>query len=109
MGFTSSAYYYIDDIPCFAANGVFSFKIVVCTFGGALNVWFGIKGFRCQAVTVTFLISGGALGTCSQRRLMSRSILYMIFSGRSTNLEREVQSLARKVRRKFLGCHAHFQ
>ena len=52
LGFSSIACYYIDNIPCFAANGVFDFQIVV--FGGAPNVWFGIEGFTCQAVIVTF-------------------------------------------------------
>ena len=48
----------------------FNFKVVVCTFGGAFNGWFGIKGFTCQAV-IHFVISGGAFraGRGSQRRL----------------------------------------
>ena len=39
----SSARYHINDSLCFAANVGFPFKVVVCTFGGALNVWFGIE------------------------------------------------------------------
>ena len=52
MDFTSSACYYIDDIPCFTADGVCNLEVVVCTFGGALNIRFGIEGSACQAVIV---------------------------------------------------------
>ena len=43
--------YHIDDIPCFAANGVFNLEVVVC---GALNIRLGIEGSTCQTVIVTF-------------------------------------------------------
>ena len=73
--------YYIDDIPCFTADGVCNLEVVVCTFGGALNIRFGIEGSACQAVITASLISGGAFraGRGSQRRVRSRSILYTIF------------------------------
>ena len=39
---------------CFTADGVCDFEVVVCAFGSAPNVWFGIEGFTCEAVIVTF-------------------------------------------------------
>ena len=54
MGLASSACDYIDDIPCFAVNGVFNFEVVVSTFGGAFNIQLGYKGFTSLAVIVTF-------------------------------------------------------
>ena len=54
MGLTSSTFDYIDDIPSFAVNCVFNLEIVVSTFGGAFYIWFGVEGFTCQAVIVTF-------------------------------------------------------
>ena len=54
MGLTSTASDYIDDIPCFAVNGVFNLEVVVSTFGGAFYIRLGIKGFTSQAVIVTF-------------------------------------------------------
>ena len=73
MDFTSSACYYIDDIPCFTADGVCNLEVVVCTFGGVLNI------------LLHLLISGGAFmaGRGSQRRVRSRSILYTIFESSS--------------------------
>ena len=57
----STACDYIDDIPCFAINGVFNLEVVVSTFGGAFYMQLGIKGFTSQAVIVTFSdYSGGA-------------------------------------------------
>ena len=59
---------------------------MVCAFGGAPNVWFGIKGCTCQAVIVTFFdYSGDAFGASrgSQRRLRSQSILCTIFESSS--------------------------
>ena len=41
-------------LNCFTANSVFNLEVVECTFGGALNVWFGIEGSTCQAAIVTF-------------------------------------------------------
>ena len=29
-------------------------EVVVSTFGGAFYIWFGVEGFTCQAVIVTF-------------------------------------------------------
>ena len=60
-------------------------EVVVCTFGGALNIRFGIEGSACQAVITASLISGGAFraGRGSQRRVRSRSILYTIFESSS--------------------------
>ena len=54
MDSTSSVCYYIDDIPCSAADGVCDFKVVVSAFGGALNIGIGIKGSACQAVIPAF-------------------------------------------------------
>ena len=51
---TSSTFDYIDDIPSFAVNCVFNLEIVVSAFGGAFYIWFGVEGFTCQAVIVTF-------------------------------------------------------
>ena len=48
LGLTSTASDYIDDIPCFAVNGVFNLEVVVSTFGGAFYIWLGIKGFTSQ-------------------------------------------------------------
>ena len=42
LGFTLGACYYIDNISCLAANSVSNLKIVACTLGDALNVWFDI-------------------------------------------------------------------
>ena len=39
---TVGACYYIDNISCLAANSVSNLKVVVCTFGDVLNVWFDI-------------------------------------------------------------------
>jgi len=54
LGLTSIACDYIDDVPCFAVNGVFNLEVVVSTFGGAFYIRLGIKGFTSQAVNFTF-------------------------------------------------------
>ena len=107
MGLTSITFDYIDDIPSFAVNCVFDLEVVVSTFGGAFNIRLGIKGFKSQAVIVTFLISGGALGADggSQRRLSSRSILCVIFE--SSNLARSIRGIKFPDRQKTLTNKTH--
>ena len=61
---TSSACCYIDDIPCFTADGVCNLEVVVCAFGGASDIGFGIEGSACQAVTTAFFDQWG----CTQGR-----------------------------------------
>ena len=55
IGFIPRACYYIDDILCSVANSVFNLEVVVCTFGGVLNAWFGIKGSTCQYVSEEYI------------------------------------------------------
>ena len=38
----------------FTADGVCDFEVVLCAFGGALNIGFGIEGSACQAVIPAF-------------------------------------------------------
>ena len=73
---TSSACYYIDDIPCSATDGVCDFEVVVSAFGGALNIGLISRALHVNQLFPHFLISGGAFrgGRGSQRRVRSRSI-----------------------------------
>ena len=45
---------YIDNIPCFAVNGVFNFEVVVSNLWRCFLYTAWYKGFTNQAVIVTF-------------------------------------------------------
>ena len=81
MGFTSIARYYIDDNPCFAANGVLILRSWYVLLEVLLMYGLVSRALYVRQLLLHFLISGGAFGVGrgSQRRLRSWSILYMFF------------------------------